>query len=257
MYLIDTHAHIYLPEFTADLDEVIVRSRKEGVQLILMPNIAMNTIAPMLEVSGRYPDFCLPMIGLHPCSVDKNFRTELEILERKIKETRYYGIGETGIDLYWDKTYLYEQIESLEFQAEMAILHQLPLILHCRDSINETIGVIKSFSGKSLTGIFHCFTGTARQAAEITELGFMLGIGGVITFKNSNLAQALNATDLHHLVLETDSPYLAPVPFRGKRNDPSRLVHIAGKLAEAMHTTQEEIAELTSRNAIKLFGLRI
>jgi TatD DNase family protein len=209
----------------------------------------------MLEVSGRYPGFCLPMIGLHPCSVGKNFRAELEILEQKINEARYYGIGETGIDLYWDKTYYHQQIQSLELQAEMAILHKLPLVLHCRDSINETISVIKNFSGKNLTGIFHCFTGTARQAAEITGLGFMLGIGGVITFKNSNLAGALNATDMRHVVLETDSPYLAPVPFRGKRNDPSMLVHIARKLADAMHSTQEEIAEITSRNAIKLFGL--
>lgn len=254
MDLIDTHAHVFLSEFSDDLHEIISRSKNAGIKKIYMPNIDSTTLESMMEVSARYDDICHPMIGLHPCSVNENFEKELEWITSYIGKYKFYGIGETGTDLYWDKSFFRQQEIALEFQVNMAIQYNLPLILHSRNSMNETIQIIKKHAGPGLKGIFHCFSGTLKQAKEIIEMNFMLGIGGIITFKNSDLPEIIREIDLQHIVLETDSPYLSPAPERGKRNDPSKLIYINRKLAEIKSIPVSESAGITSDNALTMFG---
>lgn len=257
MNLIDTHAHIFLDEFKEDLDQVVRQSREAGVFKILMPNIDSKTLEPMMAVAEKYKGFCLPMIGLHPTSVDANYEKEISRLESALTAYRFYGVGESGTDLYRDKSFFAEQKASLQWHIDLSKRLMLPLVLHSRDSMDETIRMIEENSGPDLKGIFHCFSGTLSQASRIIGMGFLLGIGGVVTFKNSNLAEVLREIDISNLVLETDSPYLAPAPFRGKRNDPSRLDGIVRKLAEIKHIEPEEAAYLTTQNAMKLFRLEI
>ncbi|MEX2513751.1 MAG: TatD family hydrolase [Cyclobacteriaceae bacterium] len=253
MKVIETHAHIYSRKFDQDRKSVIERSIEKGVMKIFMPNIDLDSIAPMLQLEEEYPSLCYPMIGLHPCDVDLDFEKKLYEMEAWLNKHQFYGIGETGTDLYWDKTYFEQQKESLKTHIQWAKEKKLPLILHCRESLGPTIELLQGYVDKELTGIFHCFSGTLEQASAIIEMGFFLGIGGTVTYKNSGVGAVLENIGLENLVLETDSPYLAPVPFRGKRNSPEFLPLIAEKIAAFTGNSAEEVAEITNQNAMKIF----
>jgi len=251
MKLVETHAHIYLKEFANDLPEIIDRAKQAGVERIYMPNVDHTTIDNMLEVAHRYPNFCIPMMGLHPCSVNKDFEKELYEVEDYLKKGGFAAVGEIGTDLYWDKTFWPEQQEAFKIQAEFANQFQLPLIIHCRETIDETIDLVKCTEASN--GIFHCFTGSLKQANEIINRGFTIGLGGVATFKNGGLEPVIKEVDLKNIVLETDSPYLAPVPFRGKRNEPSYVKLVAERIAAIKEIEVEQVGEATTENAFKLF----
>lgn len=255
MNLIDTHAHIYAADFKTDQADTIRKAREEGVSKILMPNIDHTSIDTMLETEAKNPDVCLAMMGLHPCSVKKDFYQELYRLEDWLNKRKFIGIGETGIDLYWDKTFLAQQQEALQIQVDWAIKFKLPLILHTRDSFNETYEIIARNQQEDLTGIFHCFSGTSEEAKKAIDLNFYVGIGGVATFKNGGLDKVLPEVPLERIVLETDCPYLAPVPFRGKRNEPAYLKLIAERVAQLKNISVEELSDKTTENAQKLFSL--
>ncbi len=251
--MIDSHAHVYAMEFDGDRDEVIKRAKLNGLTKIFMPAIDSTTHDAMMQVEKENEGFCFSMIGLHPCSVKENFMEEINVVQQLLQTKSFYGIGETGIDLYWDKTFLKEQVKSLEIQAELAIAHNLPLILHTRDATQATIDVMKNYSGAGLRGIFHCFGGTVQEAKQIIDLGFLLGIGGVVTFKNGGLQDVLPQCSLKNIVLETDAPYLAPTPFRGKRNEPAYLANIVEQIAKIMNIDAQEVMRQTSENANMLF----
>ncbi len=250
---IDTHAHIYSEEFNADRDSIIRKAYEEGVHKIYMPNIDHTSIDGMMELENKYPQQCISMMGLHPCYVKKDFEKELYLVEDWLNKRRFSAIGEIGIDLYWDKTFLSQQEEALKIQIALAEKHKLPIVIHCRNSFRETIDVIKSIKSEQLSGVFHCFSGTKEEAEEVISIGFKIGIGGVATFKNGGLDKILPEINLEHIVLETDSPYLAPIPFRGKRNEPSYIPLIAKKLAEIKNITSEEVELITTKNALELF----
>ncbi len=249
----DTHAHIYLPEFSADLDDVLGRADEAGVKKVCMPNIDHTSIDAMLEVEEKYPDRCRAMIGLHPCSVKKDFEKELYGVEQWLGKRPFMAIGEMGTDLYWDKTFWGQQQEAFVIQAKWAIQYRLPLVIHCRESIDETIELIRPLASERLTGIFHCFSGNAVQAKQIIDLGFYLGIGGVSTFRNGGLDKVLPDLSLDNIVLETDSPYLAPVPHRGKRNEPAYIPIIADRVAALLRVPLAEVELKTTLNAEKIF----
>lgn len=253
MQLVDSHAHIYLEHFKEDIDDVVLRAMEAGVERIYMPNIDHTSIDDMLELAYRYPDFCLPMMGLHPCSVNKHFEKELYLVEDWLNKGGFVAVGEVGTDLYWDKTYWKEQQEALKIQLGFATQFDLPFVIHCRDSIDETIELVREVDPEELNGVFHCFTGTVDQANALIDLGFKIGLGGVATFKNGGLEPVIANIDLKHMVLETDSPYLAPVPNRGKRNEPSYLVAVCEKIASVKNITPDEVAETTSNNSYQLF----
>lgn len=255
MQIIDTHNHIYLPEFDVDRDEVIQRSLAAGVRRIMMPNIDSSSMAPMLDCEQQFPGICLPMMALHPTSVKENFRTELDAVEKALKEQKYYGIGETGIDLYWDKTFLNEQVISFRRHLELAEEYRLPVIIHARESLELIINELHDFGPERVKGIFHAFPGNAADARRVTGMGFMIGIGGVVTFKNGRQAEAAIAAGVSNIVLETDAPYLAPVPHRGKRNEASFLTYVIDRLSAALNLSPEDVAERTTENARKLFNL--
>ena len=254
MQFIDSHAHIYSNKYDSDRDDVIASCLEKGVKKIYMPNIDVESIDPMLEAEMRYPGVCIPMMGLHPCDVSKGFEKELYVMEDWLNKRPFAAVGEIGIDLYWDKTFFEQQKEALRIQITWAKEKNLPIVLHCRESLSETIALVKEEMGDGLTGIFHCFSGTESQAREIIEMGFLLGIGGVATFKNGGLDKVLPDLGLEHLVLETDGPYLAPVPYRGKRNSPEYIPLIATKVAELTHTEVESVAEVTNKNAARIFS---
>lgn len=254
MGLIDSHAHIYLNEFDPDRDEVISRSVNIGVEKILMPAIDSTTHQLMLDTEKMYPGICRSMMGLHPCSVKANYREELEIVEKYIVDQPFIAIGEIGLDFYWDLTYKEQQYEAFRQQLDWSVRHNLPVSIHSRNATAECIEVIREFGGQA-RGVFHCFSGNGEQARALIELGFYLGIGGVLTFKNSGLDTVVRNLDLKTLVLETDAPYLAPVPFRGKRNESGYLSYIVQKLADIKEMTVGQIAEVTTANAKNLFGL--
>lgn len=253
MKLYDTHTHLYLKEYKDDIDAVMDRAGAEGVTRFILPAIASEEVASMFELEKKFPGKCFAMAGLHPCSVKENYKEELDKVDKLLGQRKFAAIGETGLDFYWDKTFVKEQYESLNIQANRALQYELPLILHTRDAMQETIDVIKSYNGKGLKGIFHCFSGTRENANDIIELGFSLGIGGVVTFKNSGLADIVKDIDLAHIVLETDAPYLTPVPFRGKRNESSYLKYVVNKIAEIKNMTPEEVADITTANAEMIF----
>lgn len=255
MNIIDTHNHIYLPEFDDDRDEVIKRSVSAGVQTVMMPNIDSSSVAPMLAAEERYPGICLPMMGLHPTSVKENYRDELDLVETRLREHKYYGIGETGIDLYWDKTFIREQIVSFRRQLELAEEFELPIVIHARESLEVIFSEIEAFGAGRVTGIFHAFPGNAAEARKVTELGFMIGIGGVVTFRNGRQHEAAIEAGINNIVLETDAPYLAPVPHRGKRNESSYLLLVIDKLSEVLAVSPDEVADKTTANAKRLFKL--
>lgn len=249
----DTHVHIYSSKYDGDREDVIRRTLENGVSKLYMPNVDVDTIDAMLEAELRYPEVCIPMMGLHPCDVNKDFEKQLYVMEDWINQREFAGIGETGLDLYWDKTFFEQQKEALRIQIQWAKEKQWPIILHCRESMEETIAIIKEHKDEKLFGIFHCFNGSLEQAKEIIDLGFMLGIGGVSTYKNGGLDAVIPNVDPKYLVLETDGPYLAPTPHRGKRNSPEYIPIIAERVGDLLQKTKEEIAELTSKNANKLF----
>lgn len=252
--MIDTHSHIYSEEFDADRDEMILRAKNAGVTKIILPNVDSESLPRMLALESQYPDYCYPAIGLHPTSVKDNYKDELALVRSELERRKFVAIGEIGLDLYWDKTFYNEQVTAFQKQVEWALEYNLPIIIHVRNSHQETIEALKPFRGTGLRGIFHCFTGGKKEADEIFESGeFLLGIGGVVTFKNSGLAENLKDIPLDKLVLETDSPYLAPVPFRGKRNEPSNLILVAKKLSEIYLLTLSEIKNLTTENVGKIF----
>ncbi|MCU0376832.1 MAG: TatD family hydrolase [Bacteroidales bacterium] len=255
MQLIDTHCHIYLPEFDADRDEVIGRAVSAGVRNIMMPNIDASSVASMLAAEKKHPGFCLPMMGLHPTSVKEDFINELETVEASLASHKYYGIGETGIDLYWDKTFIREQIISFRRHLELAEENNLPVVIHARESLEVIIDEIISFGTGRVKGIFHAFPGGPQEARRVVEMGFMIGIGGVVTFRNSRLGDAAIEAGIDNIVIETDAPYLAPVPYRGKRNESSYMTLIIEKLSELLAIRPAEVADISTANAKKLFKL--
>lgn len=253
--MIDTHAHIYTQEFKDDLGDVIEKCVDDKVEKILMPNIDSTSIDDMLEVEHRYPQMCHAMMGLHPSSVTKEFEKELYIVEEWLAKRKFLAIGEIGIDLYWEKQFKSHQQEAFEIQVKWAKKFGLPIVIHCREAFEETISIVEALHEDKLTGVFHCFTGSIEEAERVLKLGFYLGIGGVSTFKNSGLDKVLPKVDLKRIVLETDSPYLAPVPYRGKRNEPSYLPLIAQRVADLKAVPLEEVKKITTENAQTLFKL--
>ncbi len=251
--LVDTHAHIFLEEFSEDIDEVIQRAMEAGIEKILLPNIDRNTIDDMLRIEQKYPNYCYAMMGLHPCSVERDFEKQLYIVEEWLSRRSFVAVGEIGTDLYWDKTYWEQQKEAFRIQCGFAIEHNIPVVIHCRESIDETIHLIREVMDKNLRGVFHCFTGNVNQGKIIANLGFHMGLGGVSTFKNGGLDMVIPELDRSRLVLETDSPYLSPAPERGKRNEPSKLKLIATRISEILDIPVEEVAAVTTKNANDLF----
>jgi TatD DNase family protein len=259
MIFIDTHTHLYAEEFNPDRDAVVQNARNKGVTRLLLPAIDRSYYPAMMHVAGQHPGTCFPMTGLHPTSVKADYREELDFIKKTLETDRdkFAGIGEIGIDLYWDKTFAEEQTAAFSYQLDLAIEFDLPVAIHTRNSFEIAIDVIRKKSNSRLKGVFHCFGGSAEQAAAATDLGFLLGIGGVITYKNSGLQKVVEVTEPGHLLLETDAPYLPPVPYRGQRNESAYIPVIAQKVAEIKNVTLEEIAEITTRNAIKLFRLEM
>lgn len=253
MKFTDTHAHIYSNKYDSDRDSVIRNSQELGVEKIYMPNIDVESIDAMLEAELRYPGICIPMMGLHPCDVNKDFEKQLYVMEEWIHKREFAGIGETGLDLYWDKTFFEQQKEALRIQVQWAKEKKWPLILHCRESMDETIAIIQEEKSDDLRGIFHCFSGSQKQAKEIMDLGFLLGIGGVSTYKNGGLDKVIPEIGIDNLVLETDGPYLAPVPHRGKRNSPEYIPLIAQRVADLADVPLEEVSRITQMNSQKIF----
>lgn len=252
-YYVDTHAHIYLEEFEKDRKDMLARALNERIDKVYMPNIDHTSIDAMLELESASNGQCVAMMGLHPCYVKKDFQRELYLVEDWLSKRKFAAVGEIGTDLYWDKTFWEQQKEAFIIQLNWAKQYKLPVVIHCRESIDETIAIVEEAKDETLTGIFHCFSGSAEQAKRITDLGFYLGIGGVATFKKGGLDGVLPETTLNRLVLETDSPYLAPVPHRGKRNEPAYIPLIASRVAELMKVPLEEVRTMTTKNACTLF----
>jgi TatD DNase family protein len=251
--LIDTHSHIYLDQFESDVAEVIQRAKDENIGSIVLPNIDSNTIEPLHNITSEYPDYLFPLMGLHPTHVKENYLQELEKIQVQFEKFNYIGIGEIGIDLYWDKTFYEEQKYVFEQQLLLATRKNLPVVIHARESFTDILQIVKKNKYKELRGIFHAFTGDNSLAKEIIELGYKIGIGGILTFKNSGLDETVRSIDINHIVVETDSPYLAPVPFRGKRNESSYLKFIVEKLAEIKKLSIAEVTEITTKNANSIF----
>lgn len=255
MIFTDTHCHLYSNEFAADIDEVIKRAVIEGTDKFYLPAIDSATHIQMIRLEENYPGKCIAMMGLHPCSVKENYLEELHIVEDWLAKRKFAAVGEIGLDFYWDKTFTQQQYNAFRKQIELSLQYKLPIVIHTRNAMAETISVVKEYASKGITGIFHCFSGTYTEAVEIIDIGFYLGIGGVITYKNAGLAEIIEKIDAKHLVIETDAPYLTPVPFRGKRNESSYLKYIIEKLAEVKNMSAKEIATVTTANAQKIFGI--
>lgn len=252
--MIDTHAHVYTKEFKDDLDKIIDNFKKAGGEEIYMPNIDHDSIALMLDAEIRYPKICYAMMGLHPGSVGEDFETQLYEVENWLSKRQFTAVGEIGIDLYWDKSLKTFQEEAFRIQIGFAKKHMLPIVIHSRDAFEETISIVEELYDQSLTGVFHCFSGTKEEAKRITSLGFSLGVGGVVTFKNGGLDKVIPDLSLENIILETDSPYLSPAPYRGKRNEPAYLSVIAQKVADLKRVSIDVVFDVTTKNARKLFN---
>ena len=255
MKIIDTHTHLYLNQFKDDIDKVIQRSKDKGINKFIFPAIDSTHFDEMHDLKNKYPGSIYLMSGLHPTNVKENYKEELEFVVNSLKSHSYVAIGEIGIDLYWDKTYLKQQQHAFEFQIRLAIKNDLPIVIHCREAFDEIFEILDKENCSKLRGVFHCFTGTLEQANRAIRLGFKLGIGGVVTFKNGGIDKFLSQIDLKHIVVETDSPYLAPVPFRGKRNESSYITYVIDKLSVIYGLPIKEIASITTKNAEKVFAL--
>ena len=251
--MIDTHAHLYLEHFDNDITDVIQRARDAGVRQVYLPNVDISTIQAMKNLISLDPAFFYPLMGLHPCSVKEDWRTQLNTIEKEFQEGNV-GVGEIGIDLYWDTTFEKEQEEAYRIQIEWAADTDKPFVVHSRNSLDRTIRIAEEIQDGRLKGIFHCFNGNVDQANRIIDMGFFMGIGGVLTYKNSGLDQVVEKVSLDHFVLETDSPYLSPVPFRGKRNEPAFLTNIVEKIALIKNMDAELVIQKTTENALRLFG---
>lgn len=257
MYFIDTHTHLYSTEFDTDRTEVVENAIKAGVKTLLLPNIDVASIEPMYSLCAEFPQNCFPMMGLHPGYVNENWENDLAQIKQALFEKKNYAVGEIGMDLYWDKTFIEEQKKAFRIQIEWAKELNLPIVIHAREAFDEIFEILDELNDATLTGVFHCFTGTLEQAHKIQSYGgFYLGIGGVLTYKKSELPTVLEEIPLEQIVLETDAPYLPPTPHRGKRNESQFLLHVAEKVAEVKNCSLMEVARITSENAEKLFQLK-
>jgi len=254
--LIDTHAHIYLDQFADDRDTMIRRFRDIGGKRVYLPNIDVTSIPDLKMLQEEYPKICYPMMGLHPCAVEEDYQEQLAIIKEELYSGNYVGVGEIGLDHYWDKTFIAEQEKAFRIQIEWARELQLPFVIHSRDSLDLTIEIVTELQNGSLKGIFHCFNGTLEQAKRIMNVNFMMGIGGVVTFKNAGVDKVVKQIPLDYLVLETDAPYLSPVPYRGKRNEPGYLPHIVEKIAQVKNITTDDVLYYTRKNALDVFTKR-
>ena len=252
--MIDTHCHLYAVEFEADRDVMLEAAKQEGIERIFLPAIDGSTHYMMMQLAKNTEGYCLPMMGLHPCSVDADFEAELQQVETWLQQEKYYAIGEIGLDFYHSNEWKTQQLEAFVFQIELAKKYALPIVIHSRSSMDECIHAIEQKNETGLKGIFHCFGGDERQAKRIIDMGWMLGIGGVVTYKNAGLAKLMEGLPLENIVLETDAPYLTPVPFRGKRNEPSYIKYVAAKIAEIKNISIEEVISVTTANAKKIFS---
>lgn len=255
MIITDTHTHLYSNEFDEDRDEMIQRAFNAGVSRFFIPAIDSSYTLSMYDLEKRYPENIFLMMGLHPMHVKDNYLEELQHVKEEVAKRKFFAIGEIGIDLYWDKTHLAQQQNAFRKQIQLAKQYKLPIVIHCREAFNEIFEILEEEKSPDLFGIFHCFSGTYEQALQAISYSMKLGIGGVVTFKNGKIDQFLNQIDLKHIVLETDSPYLAPVPFRGKRNESSYLSNVVDKLATIYNLPQEEIARITTENSEAIFGI--
>ena len=253
MKLIDTHCHLYSEEFNDDRDVMIERAIQIGVKQFYLPAIDSSEIDGMLALEDKYPGICIAMMGLHPCYVKENYLAELAIVKEWLDKRPFAAVGEIGLDYYWDTSFKEQQMEAFNLQMDWAMAKKLPIVIHTRNAMQETINMVKPFAAKGLKGIFHCFSGSYESAQQIIDIGFLLGIGGVVTYKNAGLAEVLTKINSKHLVLETDAPYLTPVPFRGKRNESSYLQYIVDKLSDIKQVSKDEIAAITTENAEQLF----
>ncbi len=255
MIITDTHTHLYSKEFDDDRNEMIQRAIDAGVSRFFIPAIDSAFTQAMYDLETDFPENIFLMMGLHPTHVKDNYLQELQLVENELAKRNFYAIGEIGIDLYWDKTHLEEQKRAFKKQIQLAKQYKLPIVIHCREAFEEIFEILEEEKSADLFGIFHCFSGTYEQALQAISYNMKLGIGGMVTFKNGKIDQFLNQIELNHIVLETDSPYLAPVPFRGKRNESSYLVNVVSKMAEICDLPQEEIARITTKNSKDVFGI--
>jgi TatD DNase family protein len=255
MQLIDTHTHLYLPEFDNDRDEAVQRAVENNVVKLLMPNIDIQSLDKMIACEKRYNGICYSMVGLHPTSVGENYLYQLDLLEEKAAQYPFIAVGEIGLDLYWDKTFIKEQISAFKRQIILSLNYDLPVVIHSRDSFTEVFEVLNDFAGSGIKGVFHAFTGDLSHAEKAIKMGFKLGIGGIVTFKNSGLDKVVKEAGIENLILETDSPYLAPTPFRGKRNESSYVSMINKKISEIFEVDTEVSASKTYANSVELFKL--
>ena len=255
MQLIDTHTHLYLPEFDNDRDEIVQRAVDNNVVKLLMPNIDIHSVDAMIASENRYQGICHSMIGLHPTSVKEDYLYQLDLIEEKTNQHHFIAIGEIGIDLYWDKTFINEQITAFKRQILFSLKNDLPVVIHSRESFPAVFEVLKEFEGSGIRGVFHAFTGDISYAEKAIIMGFKLGIGGIVTFKNSGLDSVVKEVGIEHIILETDSPYLAPAPYRGKRNESSYISIINRKIAEIFNIENDEAASKTFANSVELFKL--
>ena len=254
MQLIDTHAHLYAAKFDKDREEMIERALARGINRLYLPNIDSQSIEGMLKLEAQYPAHCFAMMGLHPCSVKENYKEELVIVKKWLDERDFCAVGEIGIDLYWDKTFLAAQKDAFRTQIAWAKELDRPIVIHARESLDIILEIVEEEKDARLRGIFHCFSGDIKQAERVIELGFYMGLGGVLTYKKSTLPEVVEQVDLDYFVLETDAPYLPPVPYRGKRNESSYVYHVAEKLAEVKGLSLEEVARVTTKNAEQIFA---
>ena len=255
LIITDTHTHLYSDEFDQDRDEMMQRALMAGVTRFFIPAIDSAYTTAMYDLEQKYPENIFLMTGVHPTHVKENYEQELQHVEEELAKRTFYAIGEIGIDLYWDKTHLKEQQQAFKRQIQLAKKHQLPIVIHCRDAFDEVFAVLEEEKSADLFGIFHCFSGTYEQALKALSYNMKLGIGGVVTFKNGKIDQFLHQIDLKHIVLETDAPYLAPVPYRGKRNESSYLINVIDKLSQIYGVSGEEIANITTENSKAIFGI--
>lgn len=251
--LIDTHTHLYLDKFQDDIDEVIARAKESGVEQMFLPNIDLATMDDVFSLHAKYPEQCLPMVGLHPCSVKEDYKDQLQGLSQYLDRDGVVAVGEIGMDLYWDKTFQEQQVEAFHVQIDWALEKNLPIVIHARNAMRECIDVVRDRQKGQLRGVFHCFDQTIEDARDIIDLGFYLGIGGVLTFKKSKLPAVMKEVDLQHIILETDSPFLSPSPYRGKRNESSYVKYVADKMSDIKEISLKNVAAITTQNARELF----
>lgn len=257
MKFIDTHTHLYLEEFDSDRSEMIRRAVNAGVPYMILPDIDSQNTQSLLDTCRLYPQNCFPMAGLHPTSVKENYNNEVELIRNRLKTGTYFAVGEIGIDLFWDKTFYVQQCDAFRQQMCLALQYDLPVAIHSRNSINEIMNIISEKEFQDIKGVFHCFPGNIQQADALIKIGYKLGIGGVVTYKNAGMAKVVKSFGLEHIVLETDAPFLPPVPLRGKRNESAYVVTIAEFIASLLECSVEKVAEITTRNALELFKIPV